>query len=87
MRITDATHALDNLADRALERMWIERTVTEPEVAEPDPKHPERIRAYRSVPERDGRILRVVYVPTEGGVRITTDFLDRSRRLPREVAV
>lgn len=87
MRISYGTHALDNLADRALERVWIERTVTEPEVTEPDAKHPERIRAYRSVPERDGRILRVVYVPTQGGVYIITAFLDRSRRRPREVAV
>lgn len=82
MRITYGTHALDNLVDRALDKAWIERTVMEPESTEPDPKHPERIRAYRLVPERDGRVLRVVYVPTDEGVHIVTAFLDRSRRRP-----
>lgn len=87
VRITYGTHALGNLVDRALERVWIERTVAEPEETETDPKHPERRRAYRSVPERDGRMLRVVYVPTEDGVHIVTAFFDRSRRRSREVAV
>lgn len=82
MRITYGTHALDNLVDRALDPAWIERTVIEPESTEPDPKHPERVRAYRPVPERDGRVLRVVYVPTDEGAHIVTAFLDRSRRRP-----
>lgn len=82
MRITYGPHALDNLVDRALDKAWIERTVLDPDTTEPDPKHPERIRAYRPVPERDGRVLRVVYVPSDEGVHIVTAFLDRSRRRP-----
>lgn len=54
-------HALDMLAERSIDRAWIERTVLVPETTEPDPKHPERTRAFRAVPERDGRVLRVVY--------------------------
>jgi hypothetical protein len=80
VRFTYGTHALANLVDRNLEKAWVERTVTDPDSTEPDPKHPERIRAYRTVPERDGRVMRVVYVPGGAAVHIVTAFLDRGRR-------
>ncbi len=80
MRITFGDHAIDMMRERGLDRAWIERTVTDPESVEPDAMHPERVRAYGPVPERDGRMLRVVYVPTEDGARIVTAFLDRNRR-------
>ncbi len=51
-----------------------------PDSVEPDPKHPDRLRAYRAVPERDGRVLCVVYVPSSDGARVATMFLDRGRR-------
>lgn len=74
------THASDNLADREIERDWVERAILEPDASEPDPRHPERIRVYRVVPERGGRILRVVYVRDGDTYRIVTLFLDRGRR-------
>lgn len=80
MRFTFGPHALENLVDRGLDRAWIERTIIDPDIIEPDPNHPERLRAYRAVPERDGRVLRVVYVPENRGCRIVTAFLDRGRR-------
>lgn len=80
MRITFGAHAIDMMKERGLDRSWIERTVTTPESEEPDATHPERVRAYRSVPERDGRMLRVVYVPMEEGAHVVTAFLDRKRR-------
>ena len=80
MRFTYGAHALLNLIDRRLERAWVERTVVQPDATEQDPKHAGRVRAYRIVPERDGRILRVVYVPTADGAHIITMFLDRGRR-------
>lgn len=83
MRFTYGDHALGTLVDRQIDRAWVERTVEEPESTEPDPKHPERVRAFRPVPERDGRVLRVVYVPSAEGVHIVTMFLDRSRRRRR----
>ena len=55
-------------------------TAISPDATEPDPTHPEQVRAFRAVPERDGRILRVIYVPTEDGARVVTAFLDRNRR-------
>lgn len=80
MKVVYGTHALDTLAERAIERAWVERTLSSPESVEPDPIHPDRMRAFRALPERDGRVLRVVYVPIPGGARVVTMFLDRGRR-------
>ena len=68
------------MAERQIEREWVERTIREPETIAPDPNHPDRIRAFPAVPERDGRVLRVVYVPQQGGYRVVTAFLDRGRK-------
>jgi len=80
MKVVYGTHALETLAERAIERAWVERTLSSPESVEPDPIHPDRMRAFRALPERDGRVLRVVYVPIRGGARVVTMFLDRGRR-------
>ncbi|MPR11847.1 DUF4258 domain-containing protein [Microvirga tunisiensis] len=79
-RFTYTNHARDMLAEREIVPEWVERTVLEPEATEPDPKHPERVRVFCTVPERDGRVLRVVYVPEGETYRIITLFLDRGRR-------
>ena len=67
-------------AQSRLEARGIERTVLAPDSRERDPLHLERLRAFRAVPERGGRILRVVYVRDGDTVRIVTAFLDRGRR-------
>jgi len=68
------------MAERGIEREWVERTLAEPVAVDPDPLRPGRIRAFKSIPERGGRMLRVVYVRTEDAVRILTVFFDRARR-------
>lgn len=79
-RLIYSAHAETMLAERAIEREWVERTVFDPDAREADPVYPDRERAFRALPERDGRVLRVVYVPGEDGFRIITMFLDRGRR-------
>ena len=79
-RLTYIDHALEQMARRAIAPAWVERTVLSPEMTEPDPNHPDRVRAFRSIPERDGRVPRVVYVPEGGDYRVLTTFLDRSRK-------
>lgn len=74
------THAREMLTERKIDRLWVERTVLEPDTTEPDPGHGGRTRAYRIVPERDGRVLRVVYEQEHDTVRIVTLFLDRGRK-------
>jgi hypothetical protein len=38
------------------------------------------MRAFRAIPERDGRILRVAYVSSDDAVRALTVFFDRKRQ-------
>lgn len=78
--VTFSAHAEAMMAERAIERDWVVRTILDPEQHEVDPTYPDRLRAFRALPERDGRVLRVVYVLTEGGLRIITVFLDRGRQ-------
>ncbi|UZF91965.1 DUF4258 domain-containing protein [Bosea sp. NBC_00550] len=72
-------HALAMMAERSIERAWVELTVLEPDQVEPDLRNPEVTRAFRTLPERDGRVLRVVYRRTDTHFRIITMFLDRGR--------
>ncbi|MEN3211433.1 DUF4258 domain-containing protein [Methylorubrum populi] len=80
MKIVYGSHALDTLKECGTEREWVARRLAEPDSVEPDLVHPDRMRAFRALPERDGRVLRVVYVPVPGGARVVTMFLDRGRR-------
>jgi len=58
--ISFTRHAEEMLAERNIERAWVERTIRDPEEVEND-ERPGAVRAYRAIPERDGRVLRVVY--------------------------
>lgn len=80
MNVIYTRHAIDMLAERGLEKAWVERTILQPETTEPDPNHPDRQRAFRGLPERDGRVLRVVYTATGSTYRVITLFLDRGRK-------
>ncbi len=76
-------HALDVLRERKLEAGWIEKAVREPERREVDPIDPGVERRYLTIPERDGRVLRVACVENDREIRIVTAFLDRkARRVP-----
>ena len=79
MRVSYSGHAEASLLDRELDREWVERTLRRPEVVEPDPSVG-RLRAFRAMPERDGRVLRVVYVRQGDRYRVITVFFDRGRR-------
>ncbi len=60
-RLSFTRHAETMLAEREIDRGWVERTVKEPDEMEPDPNRAQVVRVFRSIPERDGRVLRVVY--------------------------
>jgi hypothetical protein len=79
MRVVYTRHASAMLEERLIDPAWVERTILFPDATEPDPRHSEMLRAFRAIPERDGRVLRVVYVPSEQVCRVITVFLDRSR--------
>jgi hypothetical protein len=68
------------LLERQLERSWVLATLKAPEAVEQDPIRPGVMRAFRRIPERGGRIMRVAYVDAGDSIRILTVFLDRRRR-------
>jgi hypothetical protein len=83
MRIIFSEHALRRLAERAILRRWVELVISEPDWIMPDPKEPALTRAYKSLPEAGGRVLRVVYSRTaEGDVLVVTAFPDRDAMRP-----
>lgn len=75
-------HVLTTMAERNLDRSWIERTMRAPDWREPDPADPAVERRFAVVPERGGRVLRVACVETAAEIRILTAFLDRRARRP-----
>jgi hypothetical protein len=75
-------HARQVMIERDLELEWVKRAVHEPEWREPDPADPAVERRFRSVPEREGRILRVACVESASEIRILSAFLDRGARRP-----
>jgi hypothetical protein len=73
-------HAEDMLIERRIDRSWVEETIRNPEALEDDPAQAGAFRAFRRIPERDGRYLRVAYVQENEKVRVLTAFFDRGRR-------
>jgi hypothetical protein len=67
------------IAERGIDRSWVERAVNEPDAVETDPARDNVFRAFRSIEERQGRVLRVVYSRGENEVRVITAFFDRAR--------
>jgi Domain of unknown function (DUF4258) len=79
-RITFTAHASTILTEREIDRGWIELTISDPEETEPDPNRANVVRVFRSIPEREGRVLRVVYSKSDDRIRVITAFFDRARR-------
>lgn len=71
-------HAREALSERKLQAHWVYRTILSPERQEPDPIDATLTRLFRSLPERGGRILRVVVCfESDERCRVITVFLDR----------
>jgi hypothetical protein len=78
MKITFSQHADDQLQERDLARDMVVDVLTNPLLATPDPTNADRMRAYGTIKERDGRIMRVVYVLSVSELRVISAFLDRT---------
>jgi hypothetical protein len=79
MRIILTAHAALMMTERDISPEWIERTLASPDSQEPDPLREGVIRAFRRIPERDNRVLRVAYARNGDTYRIIATFLDRGR--------
>lgn len=72
-------HAEEALAERGIDRAWIEAAIARPDRTEPDPR-PGRTRSYRAIPEFGGRVLRVVHRPAGADIMVITVHFDRGAR-------
>jgi hypothetical protein len=80
MRDAFTTHAEAMLEERGILPTWVSAALDQPDHLETDPAVDGRMRAYRAIPERDGRVPRVVYVREEPDLaRVITLFFDRGR--------
>jgi Domain of unknown function (DUF4258) len=59
---------------------WVARVLDEPTRVEPDRHHPALRHALASIPEYDGRVLRVVYNETTKPWQVVTAYFDRKQR-------
>jgi hypothetical protein len=60
MDYTLTEHAKKVLAEREIPLEWLERSLNEPLLRQPDPDDPSLERRFRPIPEFEGRVLRVV---------------------------
>jgi hypothetical protein len=77
---TLTAHAEAVLSERGIEAAWVDRALRNPHVMETD-KHDATLRhALARVPERDDRVLRVVYNPSQRPWSVVTAYFDRRQR-------
>ncbi len=80
IRVEETKHAQAMISERGIDRDWVRRAILDPDEREPDPSDPALMRHYKKIPERGDRVLRLVFRPIPGGLRIVTVFLDRGRK-------
>lgn len=73
-------HAATVIAERRIEAGWIERTLDAPERTEADRFDPALTHALLRIPERNHRVLRVVYNASVIPRRVVTAYFDRRQR-------
>ena len=80
MQLAYTVHARDMLAERGIPDAWVVRTVESPLRTE---NHDDGTTHYLcNVPERGGRVLRVVVNPEASPPTVVTVFFDRRLRKP-----
>ena len=73
-------HARDVIAERGIHLAWVEATLREPQLREPDPNDPMVERFYRRIPDYGNRVLRVAVNTQVAPWRIVSVFFDRTMK-------
>lgn len=73
-------HALQVMSERRISVDWVEQAVTSPARRSQDPNDRELERFFRPIPERHGRVLRVVVNTRRAPWRVVSAFFDRGAR-------
>jgi hypothetical protein len=75
-----SAHALDMMAERRVELLWVEQALQEPDKQWTSPDG--NIHFCRAIPERANRVLHLIVNPRRR--RIVTLFFDRRSRRPTQ---
>ena len=73
-------HAATVVDERAIDIGWIARVLATPERTETDKADQSLTHAIARIPERDDRMLRVVYNASVEPIRVITVYFDRRQR-------
>jgi hypothetical protein len=73
-------HAVVVLRERQIPHAWIRRVLEHPRLRFPDPEDPDLFHALAAIPEREDRVLKVVYNGKEEPWRVVTAYFDRAWR-------
>lgn len=79
-RLTLSSHAQVVIDARGIELPWIIDAIDQPALSHPDADDPTLTHALRPVPQRDSRVLRVVYNHTQDPPHVVTAYFDRAMR-------
>lgn len=80
MKYALSQHAQARLAERKIEVVWWEQTITNPQRTEPDPDDPGLEHRLAAIAKRGCRVLRVVCDPRQIPLKIVTVHFDRSTK-------
>jgi hypothetical protein len=77
MAVRLTRHAARHVQLDQIDPAWIERAIQQPEHSDHDPRDATVQRVWRRIPERGGRVLRVVFRYQGSDVIVVTVFFDR----------
>jgi hypothetical protein len=80
MKFELTKHAKKVLAEREIPLEWMERTLVEPELRQPDPDDVAVERRFRRIPEFGNRVLRVAVNTAVEPNRVVSVFFDRKMK-------
>ena len=80
MKFELTKHAKKVLAEREIPLEWMERTLVEPELRQPDPDDAAVERRFRRIPEFGNRVLRVAVNTAVEPNRVVSVFFDRKMK-------
>ena len=80
MALIFTAHASHRMTLRAITEAWVAATIEQPELPSPDPRDPAVTRAWRRIPEHDGRVLRVVFRRDGSDIVVVSTVFDRGAR-------
>jgi hypothetical protein len=80
MNFTLSDHAAAAILERDIDPAWVARTLTQADRLEADRADATLKHALARIPERDGRVLRVIFNFTKEPPHVVTAYFDRAMK-------